>query len=367
MKISWDDFKEKVFKYLTAAGSGVYTIATASDKKRETQNLIYKDCVSAEDAWKKSWDKIEDSKGPFVLGICSDNGGGIIRGANWGPLFIRNAMAKQFNYYWSDLGDIRVIPHLLCDQYVSNKTINSCRNALYGDENCKLPVSPLSIAEDFLTDFYHLHSNPKIMGLGGDHSVSYPLVKTYLKAAKLKDKKVALIHFDAHTDLLEQRLGIDICFGSWLSHVLCELEDPSLAIQVGIRSSANDKEYWQSKYGVVQFWSDEVIKRGEGEVAKDILKHLKEKNVNELYVSFDIDALDSQYASATGTPEAGGITAHQAIVILKSLQKEFPITGADLVEVAPFINHGLDCQPEPMTTLLSAENIATFLLKSLAL
>src|SRR5690606_27391538 len=94
--------------------------------------------------WLKTYENLSDKK-TWVLGIPSDNGGGIQRGANWGPLMLRQEIidvAKTF----IDLGDVRVIPHLLHDKYLNEETIKLCRKALYGKVN-KLPVSPLSIAQ----------------------------------------------------------------------------------------------------------------------------------------------------------------------------------------------------------------------------
>ena len=56
-------------------------------------------------------------------------------------------------------------------------------------------------------------------------SVSYPLTKAYLTAKKKQGKRAAIIHFDAHTDLLVERLGIDLCFGSWCTHILDDLHE----------------------------------------------------------------------------------------------------------------------------------------------
>ena len=63
---------------------------------------------------------------------------------------------------------------------------------------------------------------------------------------------MAIIHFDAHTDLLTERLGIDLCFGSWCTHILEDLNSPSHLVQLGIRSSGKTKSHWENTFGVKQ-------------------------------------------------------------------------------------------------------------------
>lgn len=144
-----------------------------------------------------------------------------------------------------DLGGIRVIPHLLSDKYLNEATLANCRKALYHDDQSNYCVSPLSITEDVLHDFYAQFPDKGIFGLGGVHSVSYPLTKAYLQAKKKQGKRTAIIHFDAHTDLLIERLGIDLCFGSWCTHILDDLPVPEHLIQVGIRSTGKSKQHWE--------------------------------------------------------------------------------------------------------------------------
>lgn len=344
---------------LTPPGNGVFTVHTAKERKLSLWEKIYKQTDDIETVWNKSIDKNQNPKTTTVLGICSDCGGGILRGANWGPLFLRLSFMDHVDFpQYFDLGDIKVIPHLLHDKYLNDQTIRNCRKALYQDENTSLPVSPLSIAEHVCDEFYQSETNSPLFALGGDHSVSYPLVKSYLKNKKAKNKKAAIIHFDAHTDLLETRLGIDLCFGSWVTHILDDLEEDELVIQLGIRSTGKDRDHWEKTKGVLQFWSDEIKHVGINKIVEKLISHLKKKHVDELYVSVDIDALDSNYAAATGTPEKHGLSPDEIISIIAKCGEAFPITGADLVEVAPFTKAAEHINPEPDSTLLSASLIA---------
>lgn len=320
---------------LTLPGSGVYTVHTGAEKKEALLKSYYgtTDQKKSKSLWLKSLEK-RSVDVPWILGIPSDNGGGIQRGANWGPLVLRGELLSERKHF-CDLGDVRVIPHLLHDKYLNQETITLCQKALYGKKN-KLPVSPLSIAEHALEVLYKKNPDARILGLGGDHSTSYPLVKTWLFSRK-KRKEAALLHFDAHTDLLDRRLGIDLCFGTWTYQILDDLYSRDHITQVGIRSSGKTKKYWRETLGVEQLWASEVNSKGVEFVFKYLMSKYKKMGIKELYISFDIDALDEKYAAATGTPEKNGLRPTDCVALIKLLSKEIKITGADLMEVAPYV------------------------------
>lgn len=363
----WNDFENNIKNLLCPSGNGVYTVNTAKEKKEHLHQKLYGQISDVEPRWHEQLKQLPEAP-VAMLGICSDNGGGILRGANWGPLFLRNQLQIQYpELTCFDLGDIRVIPHLLHDKYLNDKTIQSCQHALYGDtrETSQFPVSPLSITEKVCSDFYQTFPDKKIFGIGGDHSVSYPLTKAYLQHKKSLGISTAIIHFDAHTDLLSERLGIDLCFGSWCTHILKDLPDPSHLIQLGIRSSAKNQAHWEDIFGIKQYWAQEMLRRSSIDIASEIIDHLKQKNVQELYVSFDIDALDAQYASATGTPETGGITPTYAIELLNYLKEEFTIGSADIMEIAPLTDSYQQGPQASKKTLEVSADITACLLEAM--
>jgi agmatinase len=368
MKINYKDFKEKIENYLTFPGNGVFTVHTAKNLKESITQKLYKtkNFDHAQEAWRESLNHFPLSSKVTLLGIPSDTGGGILRGANWGPCFLRETILQskeELNYF--DIGDVRVNPHLLHDKYLNTETINQCREAMY--EGRILPVSPLSIAEDFASSLYLYFPHKKIFAIGGDHSVSYPLVKSYMEDRVKRGVKFAIIHFDAHTDLLERRQGIDINFGTWANQILRYLEDPSCFIQLGIRSSGQTKEHWESKFGIKQYWADEIEGKDLHALSKALIQHLKNRDIQELYISFDIDCLSSEYASATGTPEANGLSPHSPMYILQELYEHFAFGGADLTEIAPMTasNNSAQSAVEPQTTLMVASSFSTFLIQAL--
>ncbi|MCO4754745.1 MAG: arginase family protein [Bacteriovoracaceae bacterium] len=288
--------------YLCTPGNGVYTVHTAKELKDEYHQKLYNtvDPKQVKNAWKESLNKLSSSSSPALLGITSDIGGGIQRGANWGPLFIRNVLDVDTKSI-VDLGDTKTIPHFLHDKYLNKETIKKCQKELYG--SLDLPVSALSIAEDFAYRFHSEYPERALISLGGDHSVSYPLVKSWLKAKNEQNKRVAIIHFDAHTDLMDQRLGVDISFASWAYHMIEQLDTPSDLLQYGIRSSGKPKEFWTEKLGIQQYWAQDFKEMGIGQIIDETLTYLRKRKIEEVYISFDIDFLDASYASSTGTPE----------------------------------------------------------------
>ncbi len=348
---------------LTLPGSGVFTVNTGREKKERLTQAYYgtKDPEKARKKWLKTFEELSPEI-PWVLGVPSDNGGGIQRGANWGPLVLRQELLPAKDLFF-DLGDVRVIPHLLHDKYLNDETIRLCRKALYGKLN-RLPVSPLSIAEKVTADLYRKHPKARILGFGGDHSTSYPLVKAWLQSRK-ELGAAAVLHFDAHTDLLDRRLGIDLCFGTWTFHILDDLRSRDHILQVGIRSSGKTKKHWKDTLGVEQIWAKDVQRWGVEKTYHKIRDHYLKLGIREIYVSFDIDALDEKYAAATGTPEKEGLLPTDCAVIIRKLSEDFEVTGADLMEVAPYVLPEGVAPRDQAASLSVAGDIARLLLECL--
>lgn len=352
------NFLEKIKHYNNPPGEGVFTVHAAREIKESYHQSLYKHSNpdKVRSSWLSSLKEVSLTDKPLLLGIPSDVGGGIQRGANWGPLFIRSR-DQSLNQKVIDLGDIKTIPHFLHDKYLNQEIIEHCQNIHYQGE--KLRVSPLSIAQDLTSSLFNYKRDCKLISLGGDHSISYPIVKEWIEFKRKNNIKVAIIHFDAHTDLMDERLGVDICFASWARHIINSLNKPSDLIQFGIRSSAKSKDYWTKSLGVQQYWNYDFKNLGIDKIIKEVGRYLSEENIDELYCSFDIDFLDAKYASSTGTPEVNGLAPHEAILIINALSSQSRLTGADLVEVAPFVKSHLSTalNPEPETTLLSAKII----------
>ena len=169
-----------------------------------------------------------------------------------------------------------------------------------------------------------------LLTLGGDHSITYPL----LQAHAARHGKLSLVHFDAHQDtwpLAEDTHGrARVDHGSFVSAALRdELIDPATSIQIGIRTHAPETG------GIEIIHGNEVEDLSSVELAKRIYERTGGTNC---YLSFDIDCLDVAFAPGTGTPVAGGPSSAKMVAVLHHL-KNLQIVGADLVEVSPPYDH----------------------------
>jgi agmatinase len=168
-----------------------------------------------------------------------------------------------------------------------------------------------------------------LVALGGDHSVTLPL----LRALARRVGPVGLVHFDAHVDTWPDNFGQAFAHGSVFYHAINEgLVDPRRMAQIGIRSPvARDVYEWTLGQGVTILPADEVHEFGPAEMAERIRSVV---GTQATYLSFDIDVLDPAFAPGTGTPEIGGLASWQAQAIMRRLG-DLHFVGMDVVEVAP--------------------------------
>jgi agmatinase len=170
-------------------------------------------------------------------------------------------------------------------------------------------------------------SGAEMIALGGDHYVSYPL----LKAHAAKHGPLALVHFDAHRDM-EPDSGGRIDHGTMFGHALREgLIDAKRSVQIGIRTSFVGEQ----TDGIHIIFADEVHDTSAEHVANVIRSRVGD---TKAYLTFDIDCLDPSAAPGTGTPIPGGLTYHQAASIIRKL-RDVNFVGMDMVEVSPPYDH----------------------------
>jgi agmatinase len=328
-------------RFLRPAGGGLYTVSTGRAEQLALQRTLYGAANEAEvDArWRAALDAVPRAR-VAILGVPSDCGAGLMRGAAYGPQGVREALLRLCPTFRDiaaregivDVGDVFVIPHLLHDDMVSEGQRRAAAAALYGAHAAPdLPVSPLSIAERVVDRLLTLNPDLRVFVLGGDHSVAWPIVSALARHAR---EPWAIVHPDAHTDLLPERLGVRYCFATWAYHANELVGRGGRLVQVGIRASGRDKAHWESTLGVRQFWADEVRARGTG-VIDEVLAHLRAVGVRRVYLSNDIDATDAAAAPATGAPAADGLPVAFVRALIRRVAAEFPLLGADVMEVAP--------------------------------
>tara|TARA_B100000287_G_scaffold266941_1_gene251074 strand:+ start:182 stop:1072 length:891 start_codon:yes stop_codon:yes gene_type:complete len=160
--------------------------------------------------------------------------------------------------------------------------------------------------------------------LGGEHSITPGCIKPFVK----KYKKLTLLHFDAHADLRESYSGEKFSHASAIKRCI-DHENVSV-ISFGIRNiSAEEIPILnKNKKRIDIYWAKDKKKWN----LKKFQKKIKDKNV---YITFDVDGLDSSIMPATGTPEPGGIFWDEALEIIKIACKSSKIVGADVNELAP--------------------------------
>lgn len=329
---------------LRPAGGGLYLVSTGRAEQERLQQQLY-GASSADDVQAKFLATLAQIPGAraVVLGIPSDVGAGYRRGANLGPQYLRARLLEEVPSYPAraaelgvlDLGDVFVVPQLLRDDMLSEAQKEATRAALYPSvpaaERATLPVSPLSIAERALDLVLSLNPRVAPVVLGGDHSTAWPVVAALAKA---RTDRWAVVQSDAHTDLLEHRLGIRYCFATWSYHLNELFGRDGRLVQVGTRASRYERGHWEGGLGVRQLWADEC-NRDPAAAIEAVISHLAERGVTRVYFSNDIDGTDSAWADATGTPEPGGLSPEFVLALIERLGERFGLVGGDVMEVAP--------------------------------
>jgi len=163
--------------------------------------------------------------------------------------------------------------------------------------------------------------------LGGDHFITYPVLKAYHR----KYGPLALVHFDAHRDF-EDDIDDRIDHGTMFTRAMRDgLIDPARTVQIGIRTYFTGER----GEGVQVIGADEVHEHSAKEIANQILARV---GSGPAYLTFDIDCLDPTFAPGTGTPVPGGLSTYQALAIIRAL-KGIDFAGMDVVEVSPPYDH----------------------------
>ena len=338
-------------QFLRPAGGGIHTVSTGRAAREALQKALYgaRDDAEVQSKWRAALASVGMAR-VAILGIPSDCGAGLTRGAAFGPEAVRTALLRQAPDFPSraaragivDVGDVFSVPQLLTDDMLSDEQQRRTRAVLYGPSaaNGDWPVAPLTIAERVVDQLLRARPGLRIFMLGGDHSVAWPVVAAIARHAS---EPWAIVHADAHTDLLPERLGVRICFATWAYHANELVGRGGRLVQIGVRTSSRTKEHWESTLGVRQFWADEVRARGAA-VIDDVIGHLQRLGIRSVYLSNDIDATDSEAAPSTGAPEPNGLSPDFVRLLIARIGAAFPLLGADVVEVAPSIGSADDAR-----------------------
>jgi len=235
-----------------------------------------------------------------VLGIPFDEKSSYLRGAAGGPAAIRAVSTGKCYCGWTELG------------------VNLEEDAVMVDlgdvDTSGDPDKTFALVEKAVARVLDKGAVPLI--LGGDHSITYPVLKAF--AAKFKP--LDILHFDAHPDLYDDLYGDRLSHACPMARVL---EDGLAAgiVQVGVRAVTSGHRAKALKHGV------RMIEM------KEIGDPLFLKFSNPVYISFDLDALDPAFAPGVSHHEPGGLATRQALQVIQALKGR--IVGLDVVELNP--------------------------------
>ena len=169
----------------------------------------------------------------------------------------------------------------------------------------------LDLIEENVEQIYK--DGKRVFGIGGEHLVTLPEIKAVAEF----HKDLAIVHFDAHTDLREEYLGEEMSHSAVIRHA-SKIVGPENIKQIGIRSGMKEEWEFMKKHNTL------IHKYSE-------LDELKGKKI---FVTVDLDCLDPSVMPGTGTPESGGMQFNELMGWFEYL-KNFDIVGADVVELAP--------------------------------
>ncbi len=240
---------------------------------------------------------------PTLLGIPFDANSSYLRGPAAAPEKIRHALGSEASNQWTELGVDLAIARAFAD--AGNLRLSNSLDTVLAD------FAEIERAVGMLAE-----KGERLVSLGGDHSITYPILKAF--ARRYSD--LTIIHFDAHPDLY------DTFEGSRVSHAcpFARITEERLAqrlVQVGIRTMNGHQRDQARKFGV------EVVEMSA------LPAYVRLRINAPVYVSFDMDVLDPAFAPGVSHREPGGMTVREAIAHLHAINGT--IVGADVVEYNP--------------------------------
>ncbi|GAB4172997.1 MAG: agmatinase [Calditrichia bacterium] len=166
-----------------------------------------------------------------------------------------------------------------------------------------------------------LKSNKIPVVLGGEHLISYPVIK----AVSEQYPNLRIIHLDAHTDVIDNLYGSSLSHGTVMRRVYELFNENGRIYQFGVRSGSREEFQWSREHNIMFPFS---LNKG--------IPALEELKPFPVYITIDLDVFDPSLISGTGTPEAGGIFFQEFMDFLLAIKKNnLNIVGADIVELAP--------------------------------
>jgi agmatinase len=246
---------------------------------------------------RKESNKVYKPGTPVLVGVPFDANSSYLRGAAGAPAAIRSAFHSSSSNYWSELG------------------VDLGAEGIYED------AGDLQFGQDAFAEIESrvgqlVDRGLRPLSLGGDHSITFPLVRAVSK--RVPD--LTILHFDAHPDLYDDFENNRHSHASPFARIMEEKVAKRL-LQVGIRTLNRHQREQAERFGV------EIIEM------RNVPALEKMKVQGPVYISFDMDVLDPAFAPGISHREPGGMSVREAITHLHAIKGH--VVGADLVEFNP--------------------------------
>lgn len=252
---------------------------------------------------------------------------------------------------------IRLASHMLCD--ATHPHFDVSPSAYLADAgDLALPNTSLEAMRQAMAQpVRRLIRQHHMVWLGGDHSVTLPLLQAY---CEWLGRPLAVIHVDAHCDTWSDHFGEPSGHGTWVAEALAQgLVDPACFTQIGIRSAAaREAREHVARQGGQIFTARDLRGLESPQQLAPVLARIRDRMAQHghppVYLSLDIDGLDPAFAPGTGTPEPAGLSTSQLMTFMEEWA-DLPFVGMDCVEVAPAYDHA------ELTSNAAAQLVWTYL------
>lgn len=249
----------------------------------------------------------------IVLGLPYDRNSSYLRGPALAPARIREALFSESANMWSEVGSD--LGEMAGWQFSDDLTLEDPQEAFAQIER---KIAGL------------LDQNSQVISLGGDHSITYPIIRSYRKHFS----GLSILQLDAHPDLYDELDGNRLSHACPFARIMEEKLVQRL-VQVGIRTLTGHQRQQADRFGV------EIIEMRS-------IDKIDQLNFNgPVYLSLDIDCLDPAFAPGVSHYEPGGLSTRQVLDIIQNLKGQ--LVGADIVEYNPLRD------PQGITAMLAAK------------
>jgi len=181
----------------------------------------------------------------------------------------------------------------------------------------------------YKNSFETFEEQPKVIFLGGDHSISYSTTRAFFDYCQNNEKEPCLIVFDAHADCMESMK--EPTHEEWLRKLVEDGFPTKNILLVGVRNMWKSETTFIKEKGIKIIPMNQLL--GNLQDTCDIIMEFS--NNKELYVSIDIDVIDPSFAPATGYPESGGLSSRDFVYIIQRINKIKNLKAIDIVEINP--------------------------------